>query len=122
MKFCITDHIDFDSKGRAICPSCATQGKTRSKNLALVPNTDGAYKCHRGCSPAEIREALGTPKEKVIPQALAQPERERENVTVTPKTIADAHQKLMKGKQAKQWLLDRGFTLEMIEHYKLGVA
>lgn len=121
MRFCITDHIDFDAKGRAICPSCATQGKTRSKNLALVPKTDGAYKCHRGCSTDQIREAIGQPKDKIVPTALATPENPSQKITVSPSKVREATEKLLGDPGIRrQWLNDRGITDEMISHYRLG--
>ena len=75
--FNITEHIDFDHKGRAHCPVCLTDGK-KTKNLSLIPGTDGAYKCHRGCSSEDIRAAIGQPKsehtgDRIVPTALAKP-------------------------------------------------
>jgi len=49
--FSITDHVEFDAQNRAVCPSCASDGKGKKKNLTLVPDKgtttySGAYKCH----------------------------------------------------------------------------
>mgnify|MGYP002777111418 FL=1 len=121
--FNITDHVDFDPTGRAICPSCAQVGKDRSKNLSLIPNTDGAYKCHRGCTPDEIRDALGMPKNRVIPTALAQPTVPPKGVTVSPQKVRENHEQLLNSSgPAKQWLHQRGITNDMIAHFKLGIA
>lgn len=118
--FRITDYIEFDSNGRAICPNCALAKKT-SKNLSLVPNTDGAYKCFRGCTPSAIREALGAKKDTtIIPTVEAQPV---PSVTVPPIKVHQAHKRLVeKSTHALSWLNDRGITREMIDHYKLGVV
>jgi hypothetical protein len=119
--FKITDYIEFDPKGRAICPFCFSEGKT-GKNLSLIPNTDGAYKCHRGCSPEDIRSALGQPKDQQVPAALAKPPTPAPNVLVHRSKITEGHQQLLKSKEPMQWLLERKFTREQIEHYQLGLG
>lgn len=119
--FKITDHIEFDPKGRAICPFCISEGKT-GKNLSLIPNTDGAYKCHRGCSSENIRAALNQPKDQQIPAALAKPPVPDLNVLVHRSKVTEGHQQLLKSKEPLQWLLERHFTKEQIEHYQLGLA
>lgn len=122
--FKITDFVEFDHKGRAQCPVCITDGKT-SKNLSLIPDTDGAYKCHRGCSVDDIRHALGQPKgehtgDRIVPTALAKPSR---RVTHTQAEIDKNHHTLMhESKKGKKWLNDRGFTDETISKYKLGIC
>ncbi|NEQ24539.1 MAG: hypothetical protein F6K28_36620, partial [Microcoleus sp. SIO2G3] len=60
-RFQITDWIDFDKNGRANCPCCGPAHGSKDKSLCLSPKTDWAYKYHRGCTPAEIRAALGAP-------------------------------------------------------------
>jgi transcription antitermination factor NusG len=115
--FKITDHIKFDAKGRAPCPCCVATGKN-SKNLSLIPNTDGAYKCHRGCTPDDIREALGTPKAEVIPPS---------RIAIAPKyhseeTIKTNTANLLGGKIAKKWLSDRGIDESAIALHKLGAC
>ncbi len=120
--FKITDYLEFDSKGRAICPCCASEGK-KGKNLSLVPNTDGAYKCHRGCSSEQIRAALGVVKDTIVPTALAKPIQPIRSVTVTPQAIKEAHDVLMQSNgPARAWLRARGFTDEMLKHYRLGIG
>ncbi|WP_055077652.1 AAA family ATPase [Pseudanabaena sp. 'Roaring Creek'] len=122
--FKITDHIEFDHKGRAHCPVCLSDGK-KSKNLSLIPNTDGAYRCHRGCSSEDIRAAIGQPKnenfgDRVVPTAIAKPPK---RVTHTQAEIEKNHQTLItESKLAKQWLNDRGFTDATLSKYKLGIC
>ncbi len=123
--FKITDYVEFDNKGRAICPCCALEGKTRGKNLALIPNTDGAYKCHRGCTPQQIRDVLGSPKTAIVPSALAQakPPAGSYSVTVSPKKVKEAHDRLVESNgPAKEWLHQRGITDELIARYQLGIV
>ena len=119
--FRISDFIEFDAKGRAVCPSCASEGKGK-KNLSLIPDTDGAYKCHRGCTSAQIREALGAPKDQQLPAALATMESPKAS-TVSPQQVKAAHDHLMRGPSfARQWLTDRGISEEMIARYQLGLV
>jgi hypothetical protein len=119
--FRIFEHVEFDQQGRAVCPACQLEGKTRKKNLSLIPNTEGAYKCHRGCTPDEIRAALGADRPKQVPQALAKP---HAKTTVSPQRIREAHDLLMThaGDRARKWLNDRGITDEMIQRYQLGLG
>jgi hypothetical protein len=119
--FKITDHIEFDEKGRAICPFCFSEGKT-GKNLSLIPNTDGAYKCHRGCSTENIRSALNQPKDQQIPAALAKPPAPTPNVMVPQSKVTAAHELLLKSKEAMQWLLGRKFEMAQLAHYQLGLT
>lgn len=118
--FKITDHVEFNAQGRAVCPSCAQDGKNSKRNLALVPNSDGAYKCHRGCTPQQIRDAIGEPKPQQIPAALATPAKP---LTVSPQQIKEACQRLLNDAgPARRWLHDRLITDEMIERYQLGLV
>ncbi|MBW4467994.1 MAG: AAA family ATPase [Pegethrix bostrychoides GSE-TBD4-15B] len=118
--FKITEHVEFNASGRAVCPSCAQDGKSTKLNLSLIPDTDGAYKCFRGCSPEMIRSALGASKPQQIPQALATPVRV---TTVSPSQVKTANQQLLDSAgPAKQWLHDRLITDEMISRYQLGKA
>lgn len=123
--FKITDHIEFDHKGRAQCPVCLTDGKT-GKNLSLIPDTDGAYKCHRGCSSDDIRHAIGQPKgehtgDRIVPTALAQPKKQPKYHPQT--SIEENTAKLVnESKLAKAWLNDRGITDELIARHHIGVT
>lgn len=122
MTFKISEHVDFDTSGRAVCPSCAQEGKDKKRNLALVPDTDGAYKCHRGCTTEDIRQALGIEKSRAIPTALA-PQTPPKKTQVTPQEVKAAHQRLMTSDgPAKKWLQARGISEEMMKHHKLGIV
>jgi AAA domain/Toprim-like len=116
--FKITEHITFDNN-RAQCPCCLTQGKT-SKNLALIPNTDGAYKCHRGCSPEQIRDAIGQPKDRIVPTAIAKSSPPKFS---TQETVDKATKLLLSSsKVAKKWLNDRGIDDAAIKNHQLGIV
>jgi predicted transcriptional regulator len=123
--FNITDHIEFDNKNRAECPSCQiVKGSGyKSRNLALIPNTDGAYKCHRGCTPEEIRAALGAERtsDRIIPSALAKPPAKPKYHTLQ-QIKANNEVLLNDSLHAKQWLFERGITEQAIELHKLGIA
>ena len=126
-KFLITDHVEFDNSGRALCPACSPNHKKKSRTLSIVPNGNGAYKCFRGCTPEEIRESLGQPKVQIIPTALA-----CSSKTTTKKNIVDevrviqSHSELLSlkgaGLDAIRWLANRGITTDLAKHYKLGIA
>jgi 5S rRNA maturation endonuclease (ribonuclease M5)/transcription antitermination factor NusG len=118
--FNITDHVEFQ-RNRAQCPSCMIDGKD-GLNLALLKT--GAYKCFRGCTPAQIREALGQPKseenDRIVPTALA---RQPKTVTHTQEQIDQYRRDLInRSKHAINYLKERGFTAEMAKKYQLGVA
>jgi len=57
--FDIRTQIDYNSSGRAACPECVQDGKTKQHNLSIDLKT-GAYHCWRGCTTEQIREALGS--------------------------------------------------------------
>lgn len=119
--FKIADHIEFDAKGRAICPACELEGK-KQKNLSLVPETDGAYKCFRGHTAAEIRAALGVERTAALPPVTV-PARPAAKVLVPPAKVKEATDRLLQqSTHALRWLVARGLTPEMIEHYRLGVV
>ncbi len=120
--FKITDHIEFDSSFRAVCPSCEAEGKGKKKNLSLVPDTDGAYKCHRGCSPEDIRSALGIRPTTLIPASLA-PKVPPKKTVVNPQKVKADHERLLTSDgPARQWLRDRGITEKLIVRYRLGIS
>ena len=132
--FSIRDWVDFDAKGRASCPSCEQDGKKRQKNLFV--NADGKYWCYRGCTPEQIRVALGAPPpgqpmnlSDSLPHRVRQPSvapppsRQR---TVSRKQVQQSVERLLHHQgtpqqQALAWLEARGFTRETIEHYRLGL-
>jgi len=118
--FNITEHVTFQ-RNRAQCPSCLIDGKD-GLNLALMKT--GAYKCHRGCTPEQIRDALGQPKseasDRTVPTALA---RQPKTVTHTQEQIDQYRRDLInRSKHAINYLKERGFTAEMANKYQLGVA
>lgn len=119
MTFKITDHVEFDSRGRAVCPACSNDGKTAKKNLSLVPDSDGAYKCHRGCTTDQIREAIGQAKDKTMPVAISKNQEPAKKITSTPTQVNQAAERL--SPEARQWLNNRGIDDDTIQRHKLGV-
>jgi hypothetical protein len=119
--FKITDHITFD-RNRAECPVCLTDGKSGNKNLALLKS--GAYKCHRGCTVDQIREAIGEPKsenqsDRIVPTALAKPTKA---VTHTAFQVCEYHHNLIsKSQKAIAYLAAKGITKEAIVRHQLGI-
>jgi hypothetical protein len=112
--FDIRNHVDFNSKGRAQCPCCLLDGK-KEANLSVMES--GAYKCHRGHTPAEIREQLGQPKN----QQVAPPKPEK-NTNLTERQVLANQERLKSGEHCLTWLLDRGLDAMAIDHYKLGAV
>ncbi len=122
-QFNIQEYVDFNEQGRAICPSCAQSKGAGHKKTNLSVQDSGAYKCFAGCTPDDIRTALGAVKSTIIPTALAQPAVAPKSVTVSPQKIVEAHQRLVNSDgPAKQWLHDRGITDGMIARYQLGIT
>jgi AAA domain len=122
--FDIREFVDFDSSNRAICPACHLSKGTgyKSKTLSVFQGEKAgvwAYKCYRGCTKDEIRNAIGQPIDRLIPQALTTPPK---NVLVTPQKVKEAHEALLKSKEPLQWLLARGIDLELINRYRLGLG
>jgi len=130
--FNICDRIEFDRTGRAYCPSCSPSYANKKKTLALVPGTDRAYKCFRGCSPANIREALGDrlPREK-SPDDTLRPKVHQvapppKPCTVPERQVKQSTKRLLQRQGEPQekaiaWLSARGITLEMIAHFRIGL-
>jgi phage/plasmid-associated DNA primase/5S rRNA maturation endonuclease (ribonuclease M5) len=126
--FSIFDHVQFNKTGRAICPSCLlTKGEGYRKynlSVSLQPADHGAYKCHRGCTARQIREAIGDskPLEKTYIPTAKPPKEIQYNTTEQ----IEARSEILRGKvsetapQALQHLLDRGLQLRTIEYFKLG--
>ncbi|MBD1917184.1 MULTISPECIES: AAA family ATPase [Cyanophyceae] len=120
MTFDISKYVEFDTKGRATCPSCLTDGKT-AKNLSVLES--GAYKCHRGCLPQQIKDALGYTADRTLPPPSSPPAKPAKNVMVSPEKVKAATEQLLNhGTHALRWLTDRGITSEMIQRYRLGVV
>ncbi|MGD1906461.1 MAG: AAA family ATPase, partial [Leptolyngbyaceae cyanobacterium] len=122
MTFDIREHIEFNAKGRAQCPSCLLDGKT-DLNLSLVPNTDGAYKCFRSCTIDQIRAAIGAEKPRSLPPQTTKAAPPAKGVVIDSNKLMAAHNKLMAtDNPARRWLHDRGITDAMIEHFRLGIT
>ncbi len=124
--FRITDFIEFESN-RAVCPSCEQQGKGRKKNLSLLES--GAYKCHRGCSVEDIRNACKNPKpEENLPLPSAETKTVPKATTLSPQAVRQACDKLLDARNndalgaARRWLMQKGITAHMINAYMLGTA
>ena len=126
-QFRITDHVDFDPHGRALCPACSPNHQKNSKTLSIVPGTDGAYKCFRGCTPEEIRAVLGCPKPAIVPTAVAKSNSKPEKkTTLDEKRVIQSHSELLSlngaSLDAIRWLANRGITTDIVKHYKLGIS
>ena len=126
-QFRITDHVDFDPHGRALCPACSPNHQKNSKTLSIVPGTDGAYKCFRGCTPEEIRAVLGCPKPAIVPTAVAKSHSKPEKkTTFDEKRVIQSHSELLSlngaSLDAIRWLANRGITTDLVKHYKLGIS
>ncbi len=126
-QFRITDHVDFDPHGRALCPACSPNHQKNSKTLSIVPGTDGAYKCFRGCTPEEIRAVLGCPKPTIVPTALTKSNSKPEKkTTFDEKRVIQSHSELLSlngaSLDAIRWLANRGITTDLVKHYKLGIS
>jgi hypothetical protein len=120
--FSIFDHIEFNKTGRAICPSCLlTKGEGYRKynlSVSLQPADHGAYKCHRGCTTEQIREAIGDskPLEKTyIPTAKPPKEIQYKTTEQIDSCSEMLREKVSKtAPQALQYLLDRGLQLKKL--------
>lgn len=133
MTFKISEWVEFDKSGRAICPCCAQshtgQRRYSKKNLAIVPGTDGAYKCHAGHTPAEIRSALGAAKSSPAlippPRPSPPPPNPRQIKTYSPVKVKE-WQRFLQGSgptaiAAREWLTNRGITQDLIDRHRLGL-
>jgi AAA domain len=123
--FDIREFVQLDSKNRADCPACIlSKGTTYSnKNLSVFQGAKAgiwAYKCYRGCTKEEIRDALGERADRIIPPAIATATPPPK--LTTPQQVSKAHEDLLKSKHALKWLLERGIPLEAVKHYRLGAA
>ncbi len=123
--FRIANFVEFDQNGRALCPSCAPHHSSTKKTLSLVPNTDGAYKCFRGCTPTEIRAALGQAKPTIIPTALTKPAPSKKTTVSREKVVemgilaSSPNQYQI---EAINWLEAKGIGKTEISKHKLGLT
>ena len=130
--FQIRDWVEFDRKGRAPCPCCC-KGR-RDKTLSLVPNSEYGYKCFRGCTSAEIREALGAPPpgqglflSPPIDSQKTVPPLPPKDYTVDSAFVDRAVERLLHGTSkdaiaARNWLKGRGILEEDIRRLSLGLG
>jgi hypothetical protein len=112
--FDIRNHVEFNNKGRAQCPCCILDGK-KEANLSVMDS--GAYKCHRGHTPVEIREQLGEAKDQQAP-----PPKVEKNTNLTERQVLENQERLKSGEHCLAWLLDRGLDAMAIDYYKLGAV
>jgi hypothetical protein len=119
--FNIRDFVPFDRNGRAYCPSCAQNKERRPSQKSLTVLESGAYKCHAGCTPEEIRLCLGVPKNASVPAQSSG------RSLQTPTQIEKPMDWLLQGQDeesplARQWLEQRGISPEIAYHYHLGLV
>ena len=120
--FEIQDFINFNASGRAYCPSCSRKKGRRPSQKSLALLDSGAYKCHAGCTPEEIRDSLGTEKSVAKNQVNSDPP-----LVYFANQLQATTDWLLNGSdgkrgQAQKWLKDRGITPELIQHYRLGLV
>ncbi len=126
--FDIRQWVKLDSSGRAVCPACVQDGKPKQKNLSVDLST-GAYRCWRGCTPDQIRAALGNSKSSSSKSrailTTSTPSR-RKSRLISRNEVLLSQQRLLNHndkpqQHARQWLEQRGFTPEMIHFYHIGL-
>lgn len=101
------------------CPNCQSED---TSNPALSVNlTTGAYHCFKceGEKNGDIRKALGRERNRIVPTALVA---YSGDTTVSLSEVGTNYKTLVtESRLAKKWLYERGFTNQMITHYRLGV-
>ncbi len=117
--FDIRQQIDFDHSGRTACPACTQDGKAKQKNLSVDLDT-GGYRCWRGCTADQIRSAIGQPKP--LSGNGFSDRTPKKPTTVSKQAVEKAIAHLQTSPEALDWLRSRGFTQEMIAHYRIGLA
>ncbi len=117
--FNIRQHLDFDAAGRVACPACVQDGKSKQKNLSVDRDT-GAYHCWRGCTPDQIRDAIGQPKPQSGIGFSGQTTKKPTTISIQAVNQSIAH--LQTSPEALDWLQSRGFTPEMMAHYRIGLS
>ncbi len=123
MSFDIREYVAFDAKGRGYCPSCERKKGHRPSQKSLAVLASGAYKCHAGCTPEEIRNAVG-----YVPVAhtCEVPKMSEATQTYTESQVGKFVGLLLGGSTpdavaAREWLKNRGITGDVIAHYQLGL-
>jgi hypothetical protein len=117
--FNIRQHLDFDASGRVACPACIQDGKSKQKNLSIDRDT-GAYHCWRGCTPELIRDTIGQPKPQSGIGFSGQTTKKPTTISIQAVNQSIAH--LQTSPEALDWLQSRGFTPEMMAHYRIGLS
>lgn len=122
--FQIRDWVPFDLKGRAYCPSCELKKGRRPSQKSLAVLESGAYKCHAGCTPDEIRTSLGMPKHSSLSMSSGSLDM---RLLQTLDQATKAMDWLLQGQDeeslwARQWLEQRGISSEIARHYRLGLV
>ena len=134
--FQIRDYVEFDRNGRANCPCCGKGRRKTDKSLSLVPHTEFGYKCFRGCTPADIREALGVPASNqnvfsyspnFTKRTFVEPSLPPKDYSVDEEYVNRASKRLLEAdnsnaRKAREWLLNRGITMEEITRLRLGLG
>lgn len=118
--FDIREWVEFSDRGRAYCPSCHRRKGRRPSQRSLAVLESGAYKCHAGCTPEEIRVSLGQAK----PAQRSKPQSDSlyglEQITKTTEWLVEGTDEV--SDRARQWLHRRGITTDIIHHYRLGLV
>lgn len=117
--FEIREWVQFDPTGRAYCPSCQQCKGRRPSQKSLAVLESGAYKCHAGCTPEEIRASLGQLKDPPTPSTQSESLIHLEQVNQRTERLLAATDKT--SQQACQWLHRRGITADIIRHFHLGL-
>jgi hypothetical protein len=89
-------------------------GKKES-NLSVMES--GAYKCHRGHTPVEIREQLGEAKEQLVT-----PPPKKNTGSLTEAQVLENQENLKSGDNCLAWLLERNLDAMAIDHYQIGAC
>ena len=124
-QFDISDYVEFDRSNRAVCPNCQKKDGYTKKSLSRMPS--GAYKCHRCNDTQSIREALGVPKNKQIPTALAERAKPEKKHTIGFDRVQKDTLELLNlnkstSTKAIRYLANRGITTDLIKSFNLGLA
>jgi hypothetical protein len=122
--FNIRDFVPFDRNGWAYCPNCEQNKGRRPSQKSLSVLESGAYKCHAGCTPDEIRLCLRMPKNSSSETTSASLDR---RLLQTLAQIEKPMDWLLQGhdedsQAACQWLAQRSISPEVIRHYRLGLV
>lgn len=117
--FDIREFVEFNAKGRAVCPSCVqSKGEEHRKQNLSCDLSTGAYHCHAGCTPQDIRAALGHEGDRVVPTA----QKVIKDYSVSETTVQGDGQRLVNNLSMMKYLAARGIDQAMVNHYRLGLV